>query len=279
MLLCLGGEGFIGRNILENLEGSFQCVSASLTSSVFPYYKRVGELVKINPYQKVFTAPYDILVHLIDNKNETGDFEGAEKILLGNICAGKAKHIIVFSSAVVYADPNSDYGHRKRSLERVYQEYCAVQNIKLTIFRLFNVFGAYQLPFRQGSLIANLVFNHLRGQTSEIRDIQASRDFLFAGDIAQFIQLAIDQSIVGTHDIASYQPRKIGEIISLLEGQVFQEELKIKNLYDRETRISPEAKKTFGNASFTPIVSALEKTAEFYRNNQALIEEVLTATG
>ena len=118
-----------------------------------------------------------------------------------NIGIQKGKHLIVFSSAVVYANPESPYGKRKMLLEKTYEDYCKRHKINLTIFRLFNVYGNYQIPHKQGSLIANIFYNYINHKQIEINDMKAMRDFVCAKDIGEIVKWVIENNFFEKSDI------------------------------------------------------------------------------
>ncbi|MDH4330459.1 MAG: NAD-dependent epimerase/dehydratase family protein, partial [Candidatus Moranbacteria bacterium] len=119
-ILILGGEGFIGRNIAEFLSSEkYSCSSVGVEESIFSE-NRKDELKKINPYDCKIENDFDVAIHLIDNRAAEGeDFADAEKKLIENIGLKSKKHLILFSSAVIYANPDSEYGKRKIELERI----------------------------------------------------------------------------------------------------------------------------------------------------------------
>ncbi len=271
-ILILGGEGFIGRNIADLLSKNHACFSAGVKKSVFT--KRKDEFIKINPYGKKIKNIYNAIIHLIDNKVDSKHFIKEEKKLIKNIGLNKKNHLIIFSSAVVYANPDSDYGRRKIKLEKTYAGYCQKNRINLTIFRLFNIYGQYQLPNVQGSLVANIFCNYLNGKKTGINDIGAKRDFIFSKDMARFVEYSINNNFYGKTDLASGQLIAIKELIKKIE-QTVKGDLIIDDRKKRENIFCPLAKnKLAGKINLTPMEEGLKETLEFYKKNVKLVNKI-----
>lgn len=272
-VLILGGEGFIGRNIAEVLSGDMECFSAGNIESFFP--ERKDSFIGINPYKNGVDLSFDVCIHLIDNQVELSDFLEEEKSLMKNIAISKDKHLIVFSSAVVYANPESPYGRRKLALEDFYEKYCRDAGINLTIIRLFNIYGKYHLPYRQGSLIANMFFNHINKIPIEINDLEAKRDFIYAGDMARIIKFIIINKVYGKMDLATGKLISIEGILNGVRGKLGID-LKIIDKKNKEDIISPSGDNSLSkNINLVKMVDGLEKTYYFYKENNQLIKEKL----
>ncbi|EKE20148.1 MAG: NAD-dependent epimerase/dehydratase [uncultured bacterium] len=271
-ILILGGEGFIGRNIAKHLSIENDCFSLGIEKS--PFIERKDEFMEGNPYKDKISGEYDVVIHLIDNATAQDDFKQQELNLLKNITFVDTGHCILFSSAVIYANPDSEYAKRKILLEETCKAYCKKNNINLTIFRLFNIYGEYQIPFKQGSLVANLLVNYLDDATTEINDMSAERDFIFASDMVKFIKYAIDNSYFGCTDLATEKLIKVGELIDIIENEVVMEKIKINDKGNKEDVVCPIAKNNLiGKIILTPIEEGLRKTLDFYRNNMYIINQ------
>ena len=271
-ILLLGGEGFIGRNLANYLAKSFECLSVGAVRSLF--LAREDTFIASDPYADTLAYETDVVIHLIDNKRCQGEeFLNEEKKLVENIALNKSKHLVLFSSAVVYANPDSEYGVRKQQLETFYTEYCQENNVPLTIVRLFNTFGAFQLPYRQGSLVANLIYNHLNAIPTEIQDLSAQRDFLYAGDIPKFIELFIKEKITGTYDLGSGKLTSLEEVVTMLQEQTEGEPLNIINKNIPELFATQSANNQFlDTIALTPMPESLRETINFFSNNRAILQ-------
>lgn len=269
--LLLGGEGFIGRNIAQYFSETNACLSVGGEKSRFE--ERMDTFLQKNPYEQKISHESNVVIHLIDNKILPDSFVGQEKRLVENIGLDKRHHILLFSSAVIYANPDSEYGQRKQSLEKFYTEYCKAHDISLTILRLFNTFGSYQIPYRQGSLVGNLIYNALNGKKTEINDREATRDFLYAGDIPKFVEYVVTNKIKGTYDIGSGELASIRELIVLLEEKVMEKTLNISYRGVRESAPSRCAEGSIvEKIDLTELEAGLKKTVKFYEDNMLIVE-------
>ncbi|MDO8529277.1 MAG: NAD(P)-dependent oxidoreductase [bacterium] len=271
-ILILGGEGFVGRNLADSLLKKYDCHSADIEESKFERGKRKDNFIKTNPYKNKIENDYDAIIHLVDSGESGGIFEKNESRLIKNIGLNKKNHLIIVSSAAVYSSPNSDYGKRKTALEKIYSDYCDKNRIKLTIFRLFNTYGPYQIPNRQGSLIANILVNYLNKKTTEINDKAAMRDFIFSGDIGKFVHYAIQNSITGTIDLATNRLILINEMIKAIEKNVVKKKLPLVYKNIKENSICPSAKnKLLKKIKITSLNDGFKKTLFFYKKNIKII--------
>lgn len=265
-ILILGGEGFIGRNLASYLTLFFKCYSCGIEKSIFK--KRADEFLKINPYVESIENDFDVIIHLIDNKINIDEFEKNEEALIKNINLNNKNHLIIFSSAIIYANPNSEYGQRKIKMENFYKKYCFENNIKLTILRLFNIYGPYQLPERQGSLIVNIFYNYLTNRKTEINDMNAKRDFIYSFDVAKIIKRIIEKEEGGFFDLATGEMTSIREVLIKIEKKIIKDKLKIIDKKNKETVISPEAKNILKKEiDFENMEKGLMETFDFYKNN------------
>jgi nucleoside-diphosphate-sugar epimerase len=270
-LLLLGGEGFIGRNIAEYFSAKNTCLSVGSEQSLFTI--RNDQFLLRNPYEEVVEHTSDVIIHLIDNKVAAETFLEQERKLIENIHLSSSHHLVVFSSAILYVNLDSEYGQRKQMLERFYTEYCKEHGIPLTILRLFNTYGPYQIPYRQGSLVANLICNFLEEKETEIQDREARRDFLYAGDIPKFIEYVIANKIAGVHDIGSGNLVALGALIALLEESILKKNLSIVYRNNTETAPSRFAQGDLvGKIDGVSLEEGLSNTVTFYEHNMSIVK-------
>lgn len=269
-MLFLGGEGFIGRNLCEYFSKKNKCFSVGVHESCFP--NRRADLIQKNPYTEKIPGEYDYCIHLIDNKVALDTFLEKEKSLVQNLPLEHCKHFIIFSSAVMYANPESEYGLRKRLLEDFYTEYCNERNIPLTIVRPFNAFGPFQIPYRQGSLVANLIYNFQNDKPTEINDMDAKRDFLYSEDIARFVECVLAKKKEGVLDIGTGKLTSVRELIDHLERSAFRKKPLIidkKNKENIEYRAAHQD--VLETGSMIDLDTGIEKINQFFKEHQDIV--------
>lgn len=272
--LLLGGEGFIGKNITDTIQDKFNCTTVSLLPS--PFITSKVNFIKTNPYMEILNGKFDVYIHLIDHQADLDDINNQESELTKNLNIPKSSHLILFSSSVIYANPSSDYAKRKLKLEQVYENYCSSHDINLTILRLFNTYGNYQLPYRQGSLIANILFNHIHNLPTEINDLETKRDYIYAGDIGKIVQHIIDNQYFGKVDIGSGELVSIKQLLNILEKDVIKDKINIIDKKQTENITCPIANGTLTNAiTPTSLTDGLTQTYLFYKQNRDIIKQYL----
>ncbi len=269
-ITLLGGEGFIGRNIAAHFSREIPCISVGMQPS--PFERRNDDFLCVNPYQEAIQHESDVIIHLIDNPVPLESFLEQEEQLVKNIGLDARHHLILFSSAVVYANPDSEYGRRKKALENFYQKVCQEKQIRLTILRPFNLYGPYQIPFRPGSLVANLFSNHFEAKPTEINDLEAKRDFLFIGDLVRFVELVIEKGIEGLYDLGSGELTTIRELIILME-EVLDQKVSIIEKRNKDMSQDHQAKgDLLKSITMVDLNEGLRQTLDFYNENFPIIK-------
>lgn len=274
-ILILGGEGFIGRNIATEMTNDFYCFSFDNKESVFNF-DRKDIFMKGNPYIDKIEGKFDIYIHLIDNQASDKNFEEEEMKLINNVFFAKGSHLIVFSSAVVYANPSSPYAKRKIKLERLYENYCASHDINLTIFRLFNIYGKFQMPYKQGSLIANILFGYKKGIPIEINDMSTKRDYIYAGDMAKFVRFAVENKFYGKTDLATGKLISIGKLLNTCEKKIFLKKVEIIDKKSTENNLCPLGNNVLiEKVKIVSLEAGLMEALSFFEKNLDTIKKYL----
>ncbi len=279
-IILMGGEGFIGRNLSTYFSKHNTCFSIGKEESNFP--QRHDTFLQADLYRtdraflsKSFSAaqPSFAVIHLIDNKVPIEDLLEHEALLAENTILQPDTHLVLFSSSVIYANPDSEYGVRKKILEDFYTHYCARKGIPLTILRLFNTFGPYQLPYRKGSLVGNLIYNYLTHRVTEITNMEIERDFIYSQDIAKFVEYVLLHKLEGVFDVGSGKLTSVKNLVSLLENSVLQDKIEVINRQLPEYFMCPVAQTgIFEAVDLKPLEVALRETVTFYKQNLPIIQ-------
>ncbi len=273
-VLIIGGEGFIGRNIADVITKSYSCSSIGIEKSIF--LNREDIFIKNNPYRNCVREKFDIYIQLIDNPVLESVFEIEEQKLIDNLEIRKNSHLIIFSSAIIYSNPNSEYAKRKKKLEAFYKRYCEENGINLTTLRLFNTYGKYQLPYKQGSLVANIFYNYLNSLPIEINDKTAKRDFIYAEDIGKIINYVIKNKKYGKMDLGTGKSISLENLLSLIQEKILPTKIDINYKNVKESVIQHSiAGDLHKKIKQTPLLEGFKRTFKFYNENKETINEYL----
>jgi UDP-glucose 4-epimerase len=257
-VLVTGGAGFIGANLVRGL------LSAEYEVTVFDNFStgRRDHLIEIE--QEVVLIEGDVresaavakammgvdfVLHYAAaravNKsveqpteahavNATGTFN----VLLAARDA-EVKRVVFASTAAVYGNPSnaelftenmlpqpvSPYAAAKLSGEAYCQVFSACYGLETAILRLFNVYGPWQYPEGEYSLVVPIFLDKLvQGDTPEIHGTgEQSRDFVFAADVVQANLLALrdPQQLTGdVFNIGSGSSTSIRQVFDTIQQQL-----------------------------------------------------------
>jgi nucleoside-diphosphate-sugar epimerase len=86
--------------------------------------------------------------------------------------------------------------------EQICTDICQQQNISLTVFRLFNIYGS---GLKRGRLISDLLYNVLHNEDLGLNDPAPVRDYLYIEDFINLIlsMLNLDKSPAGIFNVGS----------------------------------------------------------------------------
>ena len=143
-------------------------------------------------------------------------------------------HILFSSSAAVYGDnlhiplketerlvPTSPYGITKMTTEHYLRVYHELYGMDATVFRFANVYGERQGEKGEGGVVS--IFCKLLSQHQGITvfgDGHQTRDFVYAGDIAQAIIRALPLKGYHTMNVSTGQETSLNDLIRSFEKAV-----------------------------------------------------------
>lgn len=144
------------------------------------------------------------------------------------------RHILFSSSAAVYGDnlhiplketerlvPTSPYGITKMTTEHYLRVYHELYGMDATVFRFANVYGERQGEKGEGGVVS--IFCKLLSQRQGITvfgDGNQTRDFVYAGDIAQAIIRALPLKGYHAMNVSTGQETSINDLIRSFEKAV-----------------------------------------------------------
>lgn len=282
IVAIFGAAGFVGRNLVSKLlkEGT-EFIAIDIVENPFGKevdYSKVDIIDPMGVSEAVEKS--DIVVHLAASplltslerpiENMRVNIEGTLNVM--EACRKFNIDKIIYSSAssvigeVKYnpvdeehpCKPKTPYAVAKKACEDYLRVYNEVFNLNYLIFRFFNVYGPWQHPESE-ALIPTIYRRLTQGETLTIYgDGTATRDYIYAGDIADFYYLAIKRDIkneivnMGTGKTTSindlvrsaseilkvepkiiYHPPRPGEISNFVADTT-----KLRSLFGKEPRTS-----------------------------------------
>ena len=252
-ILITGGAGFIGSHILAQLQGRRDMdvvVFDNLSSGSKEHVPAGMELVEGDVCDEAAVDAlfadhhFDAVVHLaaqtmvpfsVDHPVEDCqiNLEGVLHVLEACRTHGTG-HILFSSSAAVYGDnlhiplketerlvPTSPYGITKMTTEHYLRVYHELYGMDATVFRFANVYGERQGEKGEGGVVS--IFCKLLSQRQGITvfgDGNQTRDFVYAGDIAQAIIRALPLKGCHTMNVSTGQETSINDLIRSFEKAV-----------------------------------------------------------
>ncbi len=252
-ILITGGAGFIGSHILAQLQGRRDMdvvVFDNLSSGSKEHVPAGMELVEGDVCDEAAVDAlfadhhFDAVIHLaaqtmVPTSVEQPvldcriNLEGVLHVLEACRTHGTG-HILFSSSAAVYGDnlhiplketerlvPTSPYGITKMTTEHYLRAYHELYGMDATVFRFANVYGERQGEKGEGGVVS--IFCKLLSQRQGITvfgDGNQTRDFVYAGDIAQAIIRALPLKGYHTMNVSTGQETSINDLIRSFEKAV-----------------------------------------------------------
>lgn len=252
-ILITGGAGFIGSHILAQLQGRRDMdvvVFDNLSSGSKEHVPAGMELVEGDVCDEAAVDAlfadhhFDAVIHLaaqtmVPTSVEQPvldcriNLEGVLHVLEACRIHG-TRHILFSSSAAVYGDnlhiplketerlvPTSPYGITKMTTEHYLRVYHELYGMDATVFRFANVYGERQGEKGEGGVVS--IFCKLLSQRQGITvfgDGNQTRDFVYAGDIAQAIIRALPLKGYHTMNVSTGQKTSINDLICSFEKAV-----------------------------------------------------------
>lgn len=252
-VLITGGAGFIGSHILAQLQGRRDMdvvVFDNLSSGSKEHVPAGMELVEGDVCDEAAVDAlfadhhFDAVIHLaaqtmVPTSVEQPvldcriNLEGVLHVLEACRVHG-TRHILFSSSAAVYGDnlhiplketerlvPTSPYGITKMTTEHYLRVYHELYGMDATVFRFANVYGERQGEKGEGGVVS--IFCKLLSQRQGITvfgDGNQTRDFVYAGDIAQAIIRALSLKGYHTMNVSTGQETSINDLIRSFEKAV-----------------------------------------------------------
>ena len=249
-ILVTGGAGFIGSHLVRRLLAKGEKVTAldNLSTGLAENLPPEAEFIEMDildeGLKKVVAAgAFDAIVHLaaqtmVDVSIKDPLFD-AQTNLLGTVRvleaarAANVKRIVFASTAAAYGDvkeddlpvreaqptePMSFYGLSKLSVEKYLAMYHQLYGLEYVILRFANVYGERQGDGGEGGVISIFAKAMAEGRDITIYgDGEQTRDFVYAGDIAEGIVAALQtEEVNAAYNLSTQTETSLRELVSLL---------------------------------------------------------------
>lgn len=306
-ILILGGFGFIGTNLTEELlkHGNYEIFifeaknviiqNPDLLNDVKVYY---GDFHNEKEYEFIFKEnQIDIVIHLIgttvpsiSNENIIYDIDSnlINTIKLLNIMKQYQIKNIVFPSSggTIYGiskkehkefDPTTpicSYGIMKLTTEKYLYLYNYLYGINYLILRLSNPFGKYHKSPRQG-LINVVLEKILNGESIEIwGNGSVVRDYIYIKDLVRIMADLIEKNVQNEIiNIGSGQGYSINEILTIIQEEIGDFPLKYMEARKVDVPylvLNIDKLKTLLNINLIGIEEGVKKTYNWLKKSRKL---------
>lgn len=246
--LVTGGAGFIGSNIVKDLQG--RGIHAVILDNLSSGYKENipsgAEIIEGDIREKKLVenaiSGCNLVLHLaasVGNKRSIDDpIRDSETNVLGtlNILEAARRHgikrVVFSSSAGIFGelktlpisedhprDPDSPYGTSKLAAEKMCLVYNKLYGMKNVCLRYFNVYGPNQRYDAYGNVIPIFANRILKGEPMTILgDGEQTRDFVNVADVAEAnVAVALSEDSCGVFNIGSGTRISINELAAKMQ--------------------------------------------------------------
>ena len=302
-ILVTGGAGFIGSHLVRHLLAKGENVTAldnlstGLAENLPPEAKLVEMDILDADLPKVVAAgAFDAIVHLaaqtmVDTSIKDPLLDTRENLLgtvhvLEAARAANVKRVIFASTAAVYGDgkeddlpvreaqptePMSFYGLSKLSVEKYLEMYRKIYGMEYVVLRFANVYGERQGDGGEGGVISIFAKAVAEGRDITIYgDGEQTRDFVYAGDIAEGIWAALrTEEVNAAYNLSTQTETSLRELVSLL-AEIRGREIVPKYGAEREGDIyksmlsNSRARRGLDWQPATTLAEGLRRTYEYF---------------
>ncbi|MEZ9699195.1 NAD-dependent epimerase/dehydratase family protein [Vibrio sp. 10N.261.46.E12] len=295
--LVLGGSGFIGTNLCNQLLGKVK--------SLRIFDRAQGHIDGVEWVQGDFlsnddlnncTRDIDIVFHLITTSTPASSLEDPVRDAQQNILQtlqllescrinGVKKVVFISSGGTIYGNskvypipestpenPISPYGVSKSSIEKYIKLYEHLYGIKAVILRLSNPYGPFQTGRNQQGVIGTFISKALSGVGVEIwGDGEVVRDYIYIDDVIEAIMMSAEyEGSHNTFNIGSGKGVSLLEIIHAIENALGKKiEVSFKTSRSIDVQKSEldcsRAKSEFGFEASIDISVGVKNTIQWFR--------------
>ncbi|MFH1822840.1 MAG: NAD-dependent epimerase/dehydratase family protein [Patescibacteria group bacterium] len=301
-ILILGGEGFIGRNLIDELKDNCNIISFDLKKNVksdnnIKFYK--GNFTLKQDLEIVFKEnKVDIVIHALSTTIPSNSNENIIYDINSNLIAtvelldlmrkySTSKIIFISSGGTVYGllnpkqsvvtedyatNPICSYGIVKLSIEKYIYLYNYLYGTDYLVLRFANPYGKYHRSDKQGliNVILNKIINH---ETLTIwGDGSTVRDYVYINDCASIVGILIEKNISNEIiNIGSGTGHSVNDILKIIEKQIGNfkiNRLEARNFDVPNLVLNNSKLQSIINYEFTNIEEGIINTYNWLKNHE-----------
>lgn len=264
-VLIVGGAGYIGSHMVKQLHysGYLPVVLDNLSSghrdAVLGAKLIIGDIADDKVLNELFAA-YDFLavIHFASFIQVAESMQHPEKYYFNNVAGTlnllnimhhwKVKKIIFSSTAAVYGEPRytptdeahplnplNPYGHSKRMVEQILEDFARAHDFQFAILRYFNAAGAdpegklaerhhpesHLIPLMLHVAAGKKATIHVFGRDYPTADGTCIRDYVHVTDLCSAHVLALDALLAGKknfiYNLGAGQGHSVQEVIDIVQ--------------------------------------------------------------
>lgn len=275
-ILITGASGFIGKNLLSDLDNTKNDVSACYYSKKIKGYNNIKfyklNLSDINSIKTLLKRIQpEVIVHLawegipnFSRENCKNNFNNSKNFFLEAFKEKALRKILVTGSCFEISDknkgecfehhaelPTDEFTNAKHSLMEWLLNFKTNRVISIAWLRLFYVYGPGQ---REGSLIPSTIKSLLNGKAPNIKSPANENDFIHVRDVTRAIIKAIEKDFKsGIYNIGSGKPTTIYNVCR-----------EIDMIINKSVELSQELEKNIEMPRNISFWSNVEKAKNFF---------------
>ncbi|MCL1987940.1 MAG: GDP-mannose 4,6-dehydratase [Firmicutes bacterium] len=163
--------------------------------------------------------------------------------------------------------PNSPYNHSKHLAEDICRFYSENFNVKTTVLRLFNVYGAGQ---NENFLIPKIIKQALFGDSIEVMDLEPKRDYVYIQDVITALISTMNVTLTNfrVYNVGSgksYSVAEVCEKINILNKPIISLQQKRQNEVPNVLANIAKIGNELNWQPQTTFENGIAKTIEYYK--------------